>query len=122
MIIGIAIAHPLLSLFGTEYAALGATALQLVLIGCLPRLLVLLTIGVSQAQGKGCFVAALQLSSAATMIPVALFVPADLTYIGLGFAVVQVLVATVAGFVLRGPVQNKETEKIVPVATTGLAA
>ncbi|HEY2700375.1 MAG TPA: hypothetical protein VGJ45_33285 [Pseudonocardiaceae bacterium] len=122
MIIGIVIAHPLLGLFGTEYAALGANALQLVLIGCLPRLLVLLTIGVSQAQGKGWFVAALQLSSAATMIPVALFAPAGLTYIGLGFAVVQVLVATVAGFVLRGRVRNKEIEKIVPVATTGLAA
>lgn len=121
MIIGIAIAHPLLRLFGGEYAALGATALQLVLLGCLPRLLVLLTIGVSQAQGKGILVAALQLSSAATMIPVALFVPADLTYIGLGFVVVQVLVATAAGFMLRGRVRHKETEKIVPVAT-GMAA
>jgi O-antigen/teichoic acid export membrane protein len=121
MIIGIVIAHPLLQLFGTEYAALGATALQLVLLGCLPRLLVLLTIGVSQAQGKGILVAALQLSSAATMIPVALFVPADLTYIGLGFAVVQVLVATAAGFMLRGRVRHKEIEKTVPVAS-GLAA
>ena len=56
------------------------------------------------------------------MIPVALFLPADLTYIGLGFAIVQTLVATVAGFVLRGRVRSiKETEKIVPVAT-GLAA
>ena len=92
------------------------------LIGCLPRLLVLLTIGVSQAQGKGWFVAALQLSSAATMIPVRCPLPADLTNIGLGFAVVQVLVATAAGFVLRGRVRSpKETEKIVPVAT-GLAA
>ncbi|HEX4224942.1 MAG TPA: hypothetical protein VHZ97_21420 [Pseudonocardiaceae bacterium] len=122
MLLGIGIAHPLLGLFGTEYAALGATALQLVLLGCLPRLLVLLTIGVSQAQGKGWYVAALQLSSAATMIPVALFLPADLTYIGLGFAVVQLVVATVAGFVLRGRVRiPKETEKIVPVAT-GMAA
>jgi O-antigen/teichoic acid export membrane protein len=121
MVIGIAIAHPLLRLFGSEYATLGATALQLVLLGCLPRLLVLLTIGVSQAQGKGMLVAALQLSSAATMIPVALFLPADLTYIGLGFAIVQVLVATAAGFILRGRVRHKEIEKTVPVAT-GLAA
>lgn len=122
MITGILIAHPLLALFGSEYAALGANALQLVLLGCLPRLLVLLTIGVSQAQGKGILVAALQLSSAATMIPVALFVPANLAYIGLGFAVVQVLVAAAAGVMLRGRVRHKETEKIVPVATTGLAA
>ncbi len=121
MIIGIVIAHPLLRLFGTEYAALGATALQLVLLGCLPRLLVLLTIGVSQAQGKGMLVAALQLSSAATMIPVALFLPADLTNIGLGFAIVQVLVAAAAGFILRDRVRHKEIEKTVPVAS-GLAA
>ncbi|HEY4019750.1 MAG TPA: hypothetical protein VGM75_13730 [Pseudonocardiaceae bacterium] len=122
MLLGIAIAHPLLRLFGPEYAALGATALQLVLLGCLPRMLVLLTIGVSQAQGKGWYVAALQLSSAATMIPVALFLPAHLTYIGLGFAVVQVVVATIAGFILRGRVRgSEETEQIVPVAT-GLAA
>jgi O-antigen/teichoic acid export membrane protein len=122
MLLGIAIAHPLLGLFGSEYAALGATALQLVLIGCVPRMLVLLTIGVSQAQGKGWYVAALQLSSAATMIPVALFLPADLTYIGVGFAAVQMVVATVAGFILRGRIRSpKETEKIVPVAS-GLAA
>ncbi|HEV3358411.1 MAG TPA: hypothetical protein VG247_16575 [Pseudonocardiaceae bacterium] len=121
MVIGIVIAHPLLRLFGSEYAALGATALQLVLLGCLPRLLVLLTIGVSQAQGKGMLVAALQLSSAATMIPVALFLPANLTNIGLGFAIVQVLVAAAAGFILRDRVRHKEIEKTVPVAS-GLAA
>jgi hypothetical protein len=82
---------------------------------------VLLTIGVSQAQGKGMLVAALQLSSAATMIPVALFLPANLTNIGLGFAIVQVLVAAAAGFILRDRVRHKEIEKTVPVAS-GLAA
>ncbi|HEX3784320.1 MAG TPA: hypothetical protein VHX38_32075 [Pseudonocardiaceae bacterium] len=120
MVVGIAIAHPLLNLFGRAYAELGATALQLVLLGCLPRLLVLLTIGVSQAQGKGFIVAGLQLSSAATMIPVALFLPARLTTIGLGFAIVQVLVAGAAGFVLRHRVRIKESTDIVPI-TSGVA-
>jgi O-antigen/teichoic acid export membrane protein len=121
MVVGALVAHPLLSLFGTDYASLGAMALRLVLLGCLPRLVVLLTIGVSQAQGKGIVVAGLQLSSAATMIPIAALLPADLTVIGGGFAIVQLAVATAACFVLRTRLRTHETEDVVPIVN-GMAA
>lgn len=121
MVVGAAVAWPLLDMFGPAYAALGATALRLVLLGCLPRLLVLLTIGVSQAQGRGVVVAVLQLAGAASMIPVAAFLPADLTVIALGFAIVQVVVAAVAGVALRARLRAPEAGGPLPVPT-GAAA
>jgi O-antigen/teichoic acid export membrane protein len=116
MLLGAGIAYPLLSLFGHDYATVGATALRLVLLGCLPRLVVLLAVGVCQAQGKGFIVAALQLSSAATMIPVAVILPASLTMIGIGFVVVQVAVAIGAAITLRSRLHAKNIEEIVPIS------
>ena len=115
IIVGIVIAEPLLRLFGAEYASVGSMALRLVLLGCLPRLLVLLAIGVCQAQGQGLLVAGLQLASAGIMIPVVALVPADLAAIGGGFAVVQLAVAGLAIGILRARLRNRNIEQVPPM-------
>jgi O-antigen/teichoic acid export membrane protein len=122
MVLGAAVAFPVLSLFGHDYAAVGGTALRLVLLGCVPRLLVLLTIGVSQAQGHGLVVAGLQLASAASMIPIAAFLPASLTTIATGFALVQLVVATAAGFILRNRLRAGDLDAPEAPVRTELAA
>jgi len=100
--VGVLLARPLLSIFGTDYAELGSTALMVVLIGFAPRLLILVVIGVFQADGRGIPVAAFQLAGAAVMLPVALLLPTgSLVPIALGFLAVQVVVAAVAAMSLR---------------------
>jgi O-antigen/teichoic acid export membrane protein len=102
IVVGAVLAHPLLWIFGSDYATLGTTPLVLVLIGFVPRLLILLAIGVFQAEGRGFPVAALQLAGAAVMLPVALLAPVGhLATIAVGFLIVQVLVAMVAAVALR---------------------
>jgi O-antigen/teichoic acid export membrane protein len=94
---GIGLAGPLLGVFGPAYAQLGAAPLRLVLAAFLPRLVVLVAVGLLQARGRGTAVAGLQLGAAITMLPVAWLAPAgDLVPIAWGFVVVQVLLAGVA--------------------------
>jgi O-antigen/teichoic acid export membrane protein len=100
--VGVLLARPLLGIFGTDYAELGSTALMVVLIGFAPRLLILVVIGVFQADGRGIPVAAFQLAGAAVMLPVALLLPTgSLVPIALGFLAVQAVVAAVAAMSLR---------------------
>ncbi|MFC0548840.1 lipopolysaccharide biosynthesis protein [Kutzneria chonburiensis] len=102
IVAGVLLARPLLSIFGPDYAELGSTALMVVLIGFAPRLLILVVIGVFQADGSGVPVAAFQLAGAAVMLPVALLLPTDsLVPLALGFLAVQGVVAAVAAVSLR---------------------
>jgi O-antigen/teichoic acid export membrane protein len=102
IVAGVLLARPLLSIFGPDYAELGSTALMVVLIGFAPRLLILVVIGVFQADGRGVPVAAFQLAGAAVMLPVALLLPTgSLVPIALGFLAVQGVVAAVAAMSLR---------------------
>ena len=109
IVVGALLAHPLLSIFGSDYAELGSTALVLVLIGFAPRLLILLAIGVFQADGRGVPVAAFQLAGAAVMLPVAALLPTGgLAPIAVGFLLVQSVVAVVAAVVLRQRLAGQE--------------
>jgi O-antigen/teichoic acid export membrane protein len=102
IVLGALLAHPLLTVFGPDYADLGSTALMLVLIGFAPRLLILVAIGVFQADGRGVPVAAFQLAGAAVMLPVAVLLPVgSLVPIAVGFLTVQLAVAAVAALSLR---------------------
>lgn len=110
IVIGVLLAHPLLSIFGADYAELGSTALVLVLIGFAPRLLILLAVGVFQADGRGLPVAAFQLAGAAVMLPVAALLPTGgLVPIAVGFLLVQLAVAAVAAIALRQRLARQES-------------
>ncbi|EWM10910.1 lipopolysaccharide biosynthesis protein [Kutzneria sp. 744] len=102
IVVGVVLARPLLSIFGPDYVELGGTALMLVLIGFAPRLLILLAVGVFQADGRGMPVAAFQLAGAAVMLPVAALLPTGgLVPLAVGFLTVQLAVAAVAALSLR---------------------
>jgi O-antigen/teichoic acid export membrane protein len=102
IVAGVLLARPLLGIFGADYAELGSTALMVVLIGFAPRLLILVAVGVFQADGRGVPVAAFQLAGAAVMLPVALLSPTgSLVPIAVGFLAVQLVVAAVAAMSLR---------------------
>lgn len=102
IVVGVVLARPLLSIFGPDYVELGGTALMLVLIGFAPRLLILLAVGVFQADGRGMPVAAFQLAGAAVMLPVAALLPTGgLVPLAVGFLTVQLAVAAVAAVSLR---------------------
>ncbi|WP_051124656.1 hypothetical protein [Amycolatopsis benzoatilytica] len=97
LLLGVLLAHPLLSIFGRDYAEQGAWLLRLVLIGCLPRLVVTLVVAAGIAHGRGRLVALLEGSSALGVLGVVAMVPVThLALTGLGFVVVQCLVATAA--------------------------
>jgi O-antigen/teichoic acid export membrane protein len=94
LLIGIVFAHPLLSIFGAGYAHDGTTLLRLILLGCLPRLMTTLVVALGIAHGRGLLVGALEASSAVGVLAVVAMTPAGQgTLIGVGFLVVQVLVA-----------------------------
>lgn len=94
LLFGIVFAHPLLSVFGGSYAHDGTTLLRLILIGCMPRLVTTLVVALGIAQGRGLLVGGLEASSAISVLAVVYFTPSGHgTVIGLGFLVVQVLVA-----------------------------
>lgn len=93
LLLGTALAHPLLSVFGSVYAEAGANLLRLVLLGCIPRLVTTLVVALSMAQGRGKVVGALEASSALGVIGVVALVPAGhLVLTGFGFLLVQLLV------------------------------
>jgi O-antigen/teichoic acid export membrane protein len=93
LLLGVALAHPLLSVFGSAYADAGADVVRLVLLGCVPRLWTTLVIALAMANGQGKVVGALEISSAAGVIAVVVMVPqGQLMLTGLGFLVVQILV------------------------------
>lgn len=97
LLLGVVIAHPVLSIFGRAYAAHGTTLLRLVLLGSIPRGLITLVVAVFLAHGKGKIVAALEAGSALGVIALVAFVPGHgLTSIGLGFVAVQTVVALAA--------------------------
>jgi len=110
IVAGALLAHPLLAVFGADYAELGSTALVLVLIAFAPRLLILLAVGVFQADGRGVPVAVFQLAGAAVMLPVAALLPTGtLAPIAVGFLLVQLAVAAVAAVVLRQRLARQES-------------
>ncbi|MGH3627390.1 MAG: hypothetical protein ACRDRL_08135, partial [Sciscionella sp.] len=97
LVIGIAVASPLLSIFGSDYAELGGNLLRLVLLGCIPRLLTTLVVALSMAHGRGVSVAVLEASSALGVVGFVALVPIGaLSTIGFGFVVVQLVVAVMA--------------------------
>lgn len=101
LILGALLARPLLSVFGPAYAGLGAGLLQLVLLGCIPRLLTTLVLALNVARGRGWMVGSLEAASASAIVGVAALVPRDaLTEIGIGFVTVQLAVGAVAATVL----------------------
>jgi len=101
LIVGALLARPLLSVFGPAYAGLGAGLLQLVLLGCIPRLLTTLVLALNVARGRGWLAASLEAVSASAIVGVAVLVPRDaLTEIGIGFVTVQLAVGAVAASVL----------------------
>ncbi|MEV8610756.1 hypothetical protein AB0383_22970 [Amycolatopsis sp. NPDC051373] len=94
LLLAVALAHPLLSVFGQAYADQGAWLLRLVMLGCLPRLLITLVVAAGIAHGRGRLVAALEASSALGVIGVVAVVPiTHLNLVGVGFLIVQCLVA-----------------------------
>lgn len=97
LLLGVVIAHPVLSVFGQAYASHGTTLLRLVLIGSIPRGLITLVVAVFMAHGKGKVVALLEAGSALGVIALVAFAPGHgLTSIGLGFVAVQTVVALAA--------------------------
>jgi len=101
LVLGALLARPLLSVFGPAYAGLGAGLLQLVLLGCVPRLLTTLVLALNVARGRGWMAGSLEVASASAIIGVAALVPRDaLTEIGIGFVTVQLAVGAVAATVL----------------------
>lgn len=100
LLLGTLLAAPALRLFGPAYAQ-GATALQLVLLGYLARLVVVLAIAVHLGAGRGARVAVLQGGGAVSMVAVVLLAPAgNLVWIGVGYLVVQLLLAVIAAAAL----------------------
>jgi len=71
IVLGALLATPAADGFRARLRRPRSTALMLVLIGFAPRLLILLAIGVFQADGRGVPVAVFQLAGAAVMLPVA---------------------------------------------------
>ncbi|HEY2764596.1 MAG TPA: oligosaccharide flippase family protein [Pseudonocardiaceae bacterium] len=101
LLLGVVVAGPVLAIFGSAYADLGTTLLQLVLLGCVPRLLTTLVVALSLAHGRGVTVAALEASSVVGVVGIVAVAPVgDLTVLGVGFAAVQLLVAVAAVFVV----------------------
>jgi O-antigen/teichoic acid export membrane protein len=94
LLLGAALAEPLLSVFGSAYAEVGANLLRLVLLGCIPRLLTTLVVALSMAHGRGKVVGMLEAGSALGVIGVVALVPqGNLVLTGFGFVLVQLLVA-----------------------------
>jgi O-antigen/teichoic acid export membrane protein len=101
LVLGALLARPLLSVFGPAYAGLGAGLLQLVLLGCIPRLLTTLVLALNVARGRGWMSGSLEAASASAIVGVAALVPKGaLTEIGIGFVTVQLAVAAIAATVL----------------------
>lgn len=94
LLLGVVIAHPVLSIFGGAYAAHGTTLLRLVLLGSIPRGLTTLVVALNIAHGKGKVVAALEAASAIGVVALVAVAPVHrLSTIGYGFVAVQVVVA-----------------------------
>jgi O-antigen/teichoic acid export membrane protein len=94
LLLGAALAEPLLSVFGSAYAEVGANLLRLVLLGCIPRLLTTLVVALSMAHGRGKVVGMLEAGSALGVIGVVGLAPqGNLVLTGFGFVLVQLLVA-----------------------------
>jgi O-antigen/teichoic acid export membrane protein len=115
LVLGVLLARPLLAVFGHAYAELGAGLLQLVLLGCAPRLLIVLVLALSVARGRGWTAGALEAASAASVVGVAA-VSGSLTEIGIGFVVAQFVVAAGAAAVLvrfrRTAFADGESERV----------
>ncbi|WP_051166295.1 lipopolysaccharide biosynthesis protein [Amycolatopsis orientalis] len=111
LVLAVLIAHPLLSVFGGDYASQGTWLLRLVLLGCLPRLVVTLVAAAGIAHGRGRLVAMLEGSSALGVLAVVAVVPVShLALTGLGFVVVQSVVAAAAVVALWRWVRSAKTE------------
>ncbi|MEW2502512.1 MULTISPECIES: hypothetical protein [unclassified Amycolatopsis] len=97
LLLAVALAHPLLSVFGQAYADQGAWLLRLVMLGCLPRLVITLVVAAGIAHGRGPMVAGLEAGSALGVIGVVAVVPiTHMNLVGVGFLLVQCLVAVCA--------------------------
>jgi O-antigen/teichoic acid export membrane protein len=101
--VGAALAHPLLLIFGEDYAQ-GADVLRLLLLGLAFRLVVAHELGVRQATGAAMSYARLQLSSSILVVLAALVTPVTgagvsaLVPVAIGYIAVQVVCAVVVMF------------------------
>lgn len=103
LLLGAVLAHPLLLVFGPEYADNGSLLLRLVLLGCVPRLVTTFAVAIGIAHGRGRVVGALEVGNAVGVISVLTVVPEEhLALAGLGFLVVQIVVACGAAVTLTG--------------------
>jgi hypothetical protein len=98
ILLGILLAGFMLTVFGHEYAQVGADLLRLLLLGYVGRLAVVLAVGVHLAQGGGLRVALLQGAGAVGMLVIVMLIPVSggLTVIGVGFIVLQFVLAVFA--------------------------
>lgn len=97
LLLGALIAHPVLSIFGSDYAAQGTLLLRLILIGCIPRLLTTTVIALGLAHGRGIAVAVLRTIPVVGMVLVVQFAgEMNLDLMGYGFCVVETVVALLA--------------------------
>jgi hypothetical protein len=98
ILLGILLAGFMLTVFGHEYAQVGADLLRLLLLGYVGRLAVVLAVGVHLAQGGGLRVALLQGAGAVGMLVIVMLIPVSggLTVIGVGFIVLQFVLAILA--------------------------
>jgi len=97
--IGGLLAGVLLMIFGPEYTA-GADLLRILLLAQLPRLAVLLAIGVHLGQGRGMGVATLHGVTAALAVVLALVMPSELAF-GIGLLIAEFVLAIVVLLDLR---------------------
>lgn len=95
--VGVVLAPLALSLFGPQYGAEGGGLLRLLLLGCLPRLLVVLAIAVNLARGNGRRVAFLQGAGALAMVLAVSLAPlTGLLSVGWAYLAVQLALAVPA--------------------------
>lgn len=92
------LAHPLLELFGTEYADSGQTMLRLVVLGALFRVVVVLVCAVHFGADRAPRMAVLQWLTAAALIALAVLAPVSsgLQLLGVGYVVVQLVLSAAA--------------------------
>jgi O-antigen/teichoic acid export membrane protein len=80
------LAHPLLSVFGAEYARAGTGALRLLALGTLPHAVSMLGLGLARIRHNGRFIAVVQTTDAATMLVLSAILIPSMGFAGAGVA------------------------------------
>lgn len=105
-------AEPLLLLFGKDYADAGTTMLRLVCLGLALRLVSVLVVAIHLTATRTVRLVLINLGTAVAMIATAglLDTNGSLTFLGLGYVVIQVVVVVVALLDLRGCAQRERAQ------------